>query len=245
MAYKVTLKQFDGPLDLLLTLISAAKIRIEDIFISEITEQYLSYMEQVDDLDMDSASEFLQMASTLIEIKSRAMLPKPPKVEDEEGLSPEEVLIKQLKEYKLFKEATERMKTLEDGAMNLITKLPDEFPLPPQEFELTGLTVDRLTSAFLRVLRRVEEREAGAPPRRIQRDSFTVADCMRRIKRRLKSGAVRFEELFDGAVTRSEYITMFMAMLEMVKDGAVLVAQEDNFGEIFIKTRVHGDINWN
>lgn len=237
MAYKVTLKQFDGPLDLLLTLISAAKIRIEDIFVSEITEQYLSYMEQVDELDMDSASEFLQMASTLIEIKSRALLPKPPKVEDEEGLSPEEALIKQLREYKLFKEATDRMKTLEEGAMNLITKLPDEFPLPPQEFELTGLTVERLTSAFIRVLRRLDEREAGTPPRRIQRDRFTVADCMRRIKRRIKNGRVRFEELFDEAATKSEYITMFMAMLEMVKDGAALVEQEDNFGEIFIKSR--------
>ena len=232
-------------LTIVLTLISAAKIRIEEIFVSEITEQYLSYMEQVDELDMDSASEFLQMASTLIEIKSRAMLPKPPKIEDEEGLSPEEALIKQLKEYKLFKEATEKMKTLEESAMNLITKLPDEFPLPPQEFELTGLTVNRLTSAFLRVLRRVEEREAGAPPRRIQRDTFTVADCMRRIKRRLKGGAVKFEELFDGAVTRGEYITMFMAMLEMVKDGAALVVQEDNFGEIFIKSREHGAIDWN
>ena len=88
--YIVSLKQFDGPLDLLLTLITHAKVDIHDIFVSEITEQYLESMKLVDELDMDSASEFLQMAATLLEIKSRAMLPKPPKPEDENGLSPEE-----------------------------------------------------------------------------------------------------------------------------------------------------------
>ena len=96
MAYTVSLKQFDGPLDLLLTLIGKARIDIQEIFVSEITEQYLAYMAGVDELDMESASEFLQMAATLVEIKSRAMLPKPPRVEDEEGLTPEEALVRQL-----------------------------------------------------------------------------------------------------------------------------------------------------
>ena len=90
----VSLKQFDGPLDLLLTLISNAKIDIQDIFVSQITEQYLETMALVDELDMDSASEFLQMAATLLEIKSRAMLPKPPKPEDPDELTPEQALIK-------------------------------------------------------------------------------------------------------------------------------------------------------
>ena len=127
MAYIVSLKEFDGPLDLLLTLISNAKIDIHDIFVSQITEQYLETMSLVDELDMDSASEFLQMAATLLEIKSRAMLPKPPKPEDPDELSPEEALIKQLEEYRQFKEVSSRMKQLEEevaqdpeasGAMN-------------------------------------------------------------------------------------------------------------------------------
>ena len=101
--YIVSLKQFDGPLDLLLTLITHAKVDIHDIFVSEITEQYPESMKLVDELDMDSASEFLQMAATLLEIKSRAMLPKPPKPEDENELSPEEALIRQLEEYRQFK----------------------------------------------------------------------------------------------------------------------------------------------
>ena len=109
MPYIVSLKQFDGPLDLLLTLISNAKIAIQDIFVSQITEQYLETMSLVDELDMDSASEFLQMAATLLEIKSRSMLPKPPKPEDPDELSPEEALIKQLEEYRQFKQLIERL----------------------------------------------------------------------------------------------------------------------------------------
>ena len=131
MAYIVSLKQFDGPLDLLLTLISTAKIDIQDIFVSEITEQYLESMRLIDELDMDTASEFLQMAATLLEIKSRAMLPKPPKPEDPNELSPEEALIRQLTEYKLFKEASEKMHVLEEEARALLTKMPEEYPLPP------------------------------------------------------------------------------------------------------------------
>ena len=114
--YIVSLKQFDGPLDLLLTLITHAKVDIHDIFVSEITEQYLESMKLVDELDMDSASEFLQMAATLLEIKSRAMLPKPPKPEDENELSPEEALIRQLEEYRQFKEISGRMQELEKQA---------------------------------------------------------------------------------------------------------------------------------
>ena len=138
MPYIVSLKQFDGPLDLLLTLISSAKLDIQDIFVSEITEQYLESMKLVDELDMDSASEFLQMAATLLEIKSRAMLPKPPKPEEEGALSPEEELIRQLTEYKQFKEISARMHQLEEEARALLTKLPEEYPLPPPNIKSRG-----------------------------------------------------------------------------------------------------------
>ena len=127
MSYIVSLKDFDGPLDLLLTLISNAKIDIHDIFVSQITEQYLETMALVDELDMDSASEFLQMAATLLEIKSRAMLPKPPKPEDPDELSPEEALIKQLEEYRQFKEVSARMHQLEEEARALLTKVGAPF----------------------------------------------------------------------------------------------------------------------
>ena len=236
MPYIVSLKQFDGPLDLLLTLISNAKVDIQDIFVSEITEQYLETMKLVDELDMDSASEFLQMAATLLEIKSRAMLPKPPKPENEDELSPEEALIKQLTEYKQFKEASERMHQLEEEARALMTKMPEEYPLPPPNIEITGLTLDKLVRAFQRVLARAEASEQAdtMANREILRDQFTVSGCMSRIARKLRGGRFAFSELFDERMSRAELITMFSALLEMAKLGRVHIEQEAAYEEIYL-----------
>ena len=236
MPYIVSLKQFDGPLDLLLTLISSAKLDIQDIFVSEITEQYLESMKLVDELDMDSASEFLQMAATLLEIKSRAMLPKPPKPEEEGALSPEEELIRQLTEYKQFKEISARMHQLEEEARALLTKLPEEYPLPPPSIEITGLTLEKLAKAFRKVLERAEaaERSENMAQREIRRDSFTVAGCMVRISRRLKSGGCRFTELFAEDYSREEVITMFLAILELARLSRLHVEQGGAYDEIFL-----------
>ena len=144
---------FEGPLDLLLHLIEKNKVDIYDIPIVEITEQYLEYIRAMEQEDMNIVSEFLVMAATLLEIKSRAMLPKPPQLaEDEED--PEQALIRQLEEYKRFRETADAMKQFEKAAGNLFTKLPEEYPLPPQETELVGLTLEGLTAAFLRIWRR-------------------------------------------------------------------------------------------
>lgn len=236
MPYIVSLKQFDGPLDLLLTLISNAKVDIHDIFVSEITEQYLESMKLVDELDMDSASEFLQMAATLLEIKSRAMLPKPPKPEEEGELSPEEALIRQLEEYRQFKEVSQRMHQLEEDARALMTKLPEEYPLPPPNIEITGLTLEKLFKAYQRVLARAEQAEAAErmASREIKRDAFTVGDCMVRITRRLRGGAFRFSELFEENYTRQEVVTMFMALLELIKLNRIHVSQETAYDEILL-----------
>ena len=236
MPYIVSLKQFDGPLDLLLTLISNAKVDIQDIFVSEITEQYLESMKLVDELDMDSASEFLQMAATLLEIKSRAMLPKPPKPEEEGALSPEEELIRQLTEYKQFKEISARMHQLEEEARSLLTKLPEEYPLPPPNIEITGLTLEKLAKAFRRVLERAEanERSENMASREIRRDSFTVAGCMALISRRLRGGSFRFVELFEEDYTKEEVVTMFLAVLELTRLSRLKVEQSGAYGEIFL-----------
>ena len=236
MPYIVSLKQFDGPLDLLLTLISNAKIDIHDIFVSEITEQYLETMKLVDELDMDSASEFLQMAATLLEIKSRAMLPKPPKPEDPEELSPEEALIKQLEEYRQFKEVSARMHQLEEEARALLTKLPEEYPLPPPTIEITGLTLEKLLRAYQRVLERAERADLDdrMASREIRRDSFTVAGCMARISRMIRRGRCTFSSLFSDDYTRQEVVTMFLALLELIKLNRVHVSQSVAYDEIVL-----------
>lgn len=238
MPYIVSLKQFDGPLDLLLTLISNAKIDIQDIFVSEITEQYLETMKLVDELDMDSASEFLQMAATLLEIKSRAMLPKPPKPEDPDELTPEEALIRQLEEYRQFKEVSAQMHQLEEDARALMTKLPEEYPLPPPTIEITGLTLEKLIRAYRRVLERAANAEQAdrMASREIRRDTFTVAGCMARISRMVRKGKCRFSELFGEDFTKQEVVTMFMALLELIKLNRLHVSQDSAYEEITLST---------
>lgn len=237
MAYVVSLKQFDGPLDLLLTLISRAKIDICDIFVSEITEQYLEQMQGVDELDMDSASEFLQMAATLVEIKSRALLPTPPREPEEGEETPEQALIRQLTEYKAYKELSHDLQSLEEAAKRMLSKLPEEYPLPPPEFELTGLSMEGLSRALARILERLEKSEQPPAPRRIRRDSYTVQSCMQRIAqflRQANGAALPFEDLLEEDPCRAEVVTLFMAMLEMLKLNRLAVRQDENFGEILL-----------
>jgi segregation and condensation protein A len=120
-----------------------------------------------------------------------------------------------------------------------MTKLPEEYPLPPPTIEITGLTLDKLHRAFLRVLERASALEESdrLASREIRRDSFTVAGCMARIQRKLNRGAFRFSELFDGRMNRPELIAMFMALLELVKLGRVSVEQRGAYEEIFLSER--------
>ena len=230
------LKDFDGPLDLLLTLIGKAQIDIRDIFVSEITDQYLEIVRNAPDLDMDEASDFLLMAATLLEIKSRAMLPRPPKTEDE--TDPETELIRRLEEYKRFRETAESMKAFEEAAKRVFTKLPEEYPLPPQEIELTGLTLEGLQEAFLRIGQRRPQLDDDPEsnhyaPRNIHRDSHTVQECMLNLLYRIRSRKrMKFEEAFSEAPTREEVVTYFLAVLELLRLGRMHVRQDNVYGGI-------------
>ena len=230
------LKEFDGPLDLLLTLIGKAQIDIKDIFVSEITDQYLEIVRDAPDLDMDEASDFLLMAATLLEIKSRAMLPRPPKPEDD--IDPETELIRRLEEYKRFRETAESMKEFEEAAKRVFTKLPEEYPLPPQEIELTGLTLTGLQEAFLRIWQRRPKLDDDPESnhyaaRNIHRDSHTVQECMLDLLYRIrKKKRMRFEEAFSEAPTREEVVTYFLAVLELLRLGRMHARQETVYGGI-------------
>ena len=230
------LKDFDGPLDLLLTLIGKAQIDIRDIFVSEITDQYLDIVRSAPDLDMDEASDFLLMAATLLEIKSRALLPRPPKPEDEDD--PETELIRRLEEYKRFRETAESMKAFEEAAKRVFTKLPEEYPLPPPEIELTGLTLSGLQEAFLRIWQRRPRLDDDPEsnhyaPRNIRRDSHTVQECMLDLLTRMKrKKRMKFEEAFSDAPTKEEVVTYFLAVLELLKLGRMHVRQSEVYGGI-------------
>jgi len=236
MALTLHLKDFDGPLDMLLFLIGKAKIDIRDIFVSEVTDQYIQSVQNAPDLDMDDASAFIAMAATLLEIKSRALLPKPKETEEED---PEQALIRQLEEYQRFKQIAQDMQGFEKAAALMYQKLPEEYPLPPPTLELTGLTMEGLLSAFARVMERVkdQEEEPVQAARRIIRDEYTVARCTAHILRRLKKGPIRFENLFSQSPTRDEVVTLFLALLELLRLGRAAVTQEGVFGDMLVEAR--------
>lgn len=233
MAVSIHLKQFDGPLDLLLTLIGKAKIDLQEIFVSDITEQYIEIVQNAADFNMEEASEFISMAALLVEIKSRHLLPKPPKEEEED---PEQALIARLVAYKQFKESAQNMQTFEKSALQVFGKLPEEYPLPPPTLELDGLTLQALWEALVRVQNRVapEVSEINLRLRDIKRDSYTVEGCMEAIESRLVLGEARFEELFSETPDREEVVTLFMALLEILKLGKAHVVQSATFDTILL-----------
>lgn len=236
ITHQFKLGDFDGPLDLLLTLIGKAKIDIRDIFVSEITDQYLDIVRNAGDLDMDDASDFLLMAATLLEIKSKAMLPV--QAEQEDGEDPEAELIRRLEEYKQYRESAESMKDFEKAAKDVFTKYPEEYPLPPQEIELTGLTLEGLTEAFRRIWLRKPETDSNPEtnhyaPRGIRRDEHTVEGCMTSLLYDIrKKKQMRFSEVFSEAPTREEVLTLFLAMLELMKLGEMYAVQNKVYDEI-------------
>ena len=235
--YRVSLSQFEGPLDLLLHLIEKAEVNIEDIFVSEITSQYLAYMDDLSDLDMDRASSFLTVAAQLLLIKSRSLLPRPP-AEDEEEEDPKEALLRQLREYKAFKQASEALSERLEEAKKSFTRLPEDLILPPQKFELTNATLDQLYQSFIDILNREDETEEKKDrTQNVRPDTFTVRNRVVVLRNRLKEGRVRFTDLFTDTSTRMERIVTFMALLEMLARGEVHITQGATFAPIFIRAK--------
>ncbi|MDO5299883.1 MAG: segregation/condensation protein A, partial [Clostridia bacterium] len=197
--------------------------------------QYLASLDGLDELDMDVASEFLTMAATLLEIKSRALLPRPPEPGEEGEETPEQALIRRLEEYKLYKESAGRMKEFEKAAMQVFSKLPEEYPLPPQPVELTGLSLDGLVRALERIIaRQTQEDEPGRVFRSITRDRFTIEQCVFNLTARLRKGPVLFTDMLSPHVTRDEIVSYFMAMLELLKLGRLHAEQEQAYDDILI-----------
>ncbi len=242
MAFAIHLSDFDGPLDMLLYLISRAKVDIKDIFVSEVTQQYIDFVANAPDLDLDDASGFLAMAATLLEIKSKSLLPREPREGEIEEEDPAQALIRQLEEYQAIRDAAVKMQQFEKAAEEVFSKLPEEYPLPPPSFELDNLTLDGLIEAFARVLSRIHSDETSEQQeRRISREAFSVSRCMVHLVRRLSHGSVRFSTLFTEQSTRDEVISTFLALLELIKAGRANVIQDENYSEILITPAVPAD----
>ena len=229
--YKFKLDAFEGPLDLLLHLIKITKIDIRDIFISNITEQYLEIMRNVDDLDIEKASEFINMSATLLEIKSKHLLPKDPLPEDEED--PEERLIRQIEEYKLFKEQSEKLAKFED--VGKLYKAPDN-SVGEFKYELPDkLSLDALIRAFSDMMQKMTIKAEVVQEKKIVKDRFTVAQKISQIKDvLLERKQFKFTEMFEASYSKSEIINTFLALLELLKRQYITVQQNELFSDIDI-----------
>lgn len=237
MSYLVKLSQFEGPLDLLLHLISNAKIRIEDIFVSEITEQYLQNMEELSELDMDKASDFLQMAATLLYIKSRSLVPRREEETSEEEVDPEQELIERLRQYRAYKEACEALKGMETDASAVYFKLAEEIPQFPQPVTFDGITLEALCQAYLQALKRLDAPAEEQPERPLQivKESYSVKEKMYHLLREArKHESLSFFGLFKAARSRMEAAVIFLAVLELLHRNEITIAQQDSFADITI-----------
>ena len=232
-AYRFKLDNFEGPLDLLLHLIKEAKLDIATVRLAEITEQYLEYMQDIKNVDMDKASEFITVAATLIEIKSKSILP----VEQEEELdeeSDEAMLLRRLKEYEVFKETSKKLKEIED--VNKFYRAPGK-ETEKVKVIIKDMVLDQLLDAFAKLLTREELKKAvqNEQPKKIVKDRFTVAEKIISIRNYAKEHKrFEFEELFDEDMTKSELINTFLALLELLKLQTVKVLQKGTFGNIVI-----------
>lgn len=237
--YKVRLEIFEGPLDLLLYLIKKTEVDIYDIPIEKITKQYLEYLQVMRMLSLDIAGEFLVMAATLMLIKSRMLLPTEERAEQEgqdvdEGEEPRWALIRQLVEYKKFKDVASY---LGHRAIEQESVFPRHEASVPDvegggELKMGDVSIFDLINAFNETLKRVAQKENL---REIFEETYSVTDKIEEILWTLgEKGTVKFHNLFDHAATRAEIVATFLALLELIKVKQVRAQQSAHFGEIEI-----------
>lgn len=239
---ELKLSNFDGPLDLLLSLVKENKIEIKDIFVSQVTEQFLEYMNQVSELDVELASEYMAMAATLLEIKSRALLPPVVKDDEPEEETPEAVLIRQLEEYKLFKEIVTELKEQEN--VDRFYRDPDKNVGKEVSVIKENLSLDGFIAAFNKFLAKlqVKSQQSTTVSRTMARESFSVPQKINFIREVLKTVNVfKFAELFEPGASRNEYVTTFIAVLELTKLQIITIRQSDIFEDIVIVKREGSD----
>lgn len=235
--YVVTIDNFDGPLDLLLHLIKEQDIDIYDIKIEDITKQYLDYIRHMKELNLEIASEYLVMASELIEMKSKMLLPKKKEKEDDDyEEDPRELLIERLLAYKRYKEVTSEFKDLELTRKMVFTREPDNLNRYVKEDENSEeLGVADLIDAFNNLLKRKELDRPIAT--KITKKELSLTEKVNKIKNILRNKKkINFEDIFEVS-TKEEVIISFLSVLEMVKKDEILLTQEGNFKNIVISLK--------
>ncbi len=234
--YKVKLENFEGPLDLLCHLIDKNKMDIYDINLSEITDQYIEYINNMERMNLEITSEFLVMASTLLYIKSKNLLPN--QVEDEKELTEEE-LLQRIIEYKKYKEITKKFKEMYTNNGKVFFKLPEEIELPKQKLEVE-YKKDKIAEAYSQIIEKNAAR-LNQNAKNIEKiaitETYTVADKVKTMFRELlHHKKFIFNNLFSKKkCSKPEIVTAFSGLLELSRRSKVLTTQEELFGNILVE----------
>lgn len=233
MDYSLNIEQFQGPLDLLLHLIKESKMDIFDLKIEEITNQYLDYINKMEEMNLNVASSYLVMSAELLEIKSKMLLPRHEDVEEGEEEDPRENLVNRLLEYQRYKDLTKEFKNLETERKKIFTKIPENILEYKDEEAIVNngdITLDDLVLAFQKFL----EREKAKKPldTKVTNKELSVEKRRTSIRKILKEKKkVNFFDLFENY--NKEYIVVtFLAILEMAKENELKIYQENNFDNI-------------
>lgn len=229
-ALQVVLETFEGPLDLLLYLIRKQNLNILDIPVAEITVQYMSYVELMRKANLDLAAEYLVMAAVLAEIKSRMLLPRPVKSEEEEE-DPRLTLVRQLQQYERFREAANQ---IEDrprvGRDVFVASAFQNDPEPP--VVEAQVSLEQLTKAFQRVLERAHVNQLHQVTMEVMSMRERMTDILKRLQ---ETDYLRFEELFVRSEGRMGVVVTFIALLELFRDDMLVVVQNEAFAPIHVK----------
>jgi len=235
--YKVQFEVFEGPLDLLLYLIKKEEVDIYEVNLTKLATQFIEYIDLMRAFDLEVAGEFLVMASTLMYLKSRELLPVDQQVvvePEDEGEDPRWELIRQLVEYKKFKDAAAQLQSLEERQENVYPRLPGkiEFENPDAPVK-PEVGIFDLLNAVNAVLKRFQEKSAGT--REIFEDKWTVSEKIELVLKIVtERGSVKFSELFETAANRAEIVCTFLALLELIRLKQIACVQPEPFAEIEI-----------
>jgi len=240
----IKVSDFEGPLDLLLHLIRSSEMDIYDIQISAITGQYLDYLHNMKDNQLEVAGEYVVMAATLMAIKSQMLLPNEPIEEeltdDEELNDPRQELVDQLLEYKRYKQAAQQLKAKEELRQQEYTRQAMNIPAGVVSAKLApGVTVQQLQSAFDKVLKRKIINEPLNQT--VQGEAESISARIKLVLHQVMSGTQSFENLFEGQVTVEDLVTTFFAILELSKHQAILIEQQDSFGPLMLSIGPHSE----
>jgi segregation and condensation protein A len=237
--YKVQFEVFEGPLDLLLYLVKKEEVDIYEINLTKVATQFVEYIEMMRQFDLEVAGEFLVMAATLMYIKSRELLPveKQAVVEEEDEEDPRWELIRQLVEYRKYKDAAASLQNLEAEQEQVYNRQPPQPELEPEPTPSgPEASIFDLLGAVNKILKRFNEKK-GPPAREIFEDKWSVSEKIELLRDVIhRERAVRFSQLFAETTSRAEVVVTFLALLELIRLHQLCAVQNDIFGEIEIQT---------